>query len=150
MADKAFRYQGQLGTHFIVGGVDTTGNHLFSVDNDGNYYSFPFLTMGSGCLAAMSIFETEFRDDMSEEECKDMVIRAAEAGIYNDLGSGSNVNLCVIKKGKVDQFNHIRADNKKQYEKPGGYKFKKERVQVINEYRTKLVVEEGEQPMDLS
>ena len=31
-----------------------------------------------------------------------MVVLCVSAGIYNDLGSGSNVDICVITKGKVD------------------------------------------------
>ena len=59
----------------------------------------PYITMGSGCLAAMGILETQYRDGMTEEEAKNMVIAAIEAGIYHDLGSGSNVDVCIIKKG---------------------------------------------------
>ncbi len=29
------------------------------------------------------------------------------AGIYNDLGSGSNVDLCIITKGKVDYKRNV-------------------------------------------
>lgn len=35
---------------------------------------------------------------MSEEEAKKLVRDAIAAGIFNDLGSGSNVDLCVIRK----------------------------------------------------
>jgi len=87
---------------------------------------------------------------MTADECKNMCVKAIEAGIYNDCGSGSNVDVCVIKKGKVEMFRNIKSDNSKVFSKPGGYTFKKERVEVLNEYRMKLVVEEGEQPMDLS
>lgn len=54
--------------------------------------------MGSGSLAAMSIMETKFRDNMEEEEARQLCIEAIEAGIYHDLGSGSNVDVCVINK----------------------------------------------------
>ena len=37
---------------------------------------------------------------MTEEEAKNMCIAAIEAGVYHDLGSGSNVDVCIIKKGK--------------------------------------------------
>jgi len=36
------------------------------------------------------------------------------------------------------------------YSKPGGFTFDKNRVEVINEYKKKLVVEASEMPMDLS
>ena len=37
-----------------------------------------------------------------EEEGKQLVCKAIRAGIFNDLGSGSNVDVCVITKDKVD------------------------------------------------
>jgi len=44
---------------------------------------------------------------MTEEEAKDLLVKCIEAGILHDLGSGSNVDLCVIKKGKVEYLrNH--------------------------------------------
>ena len=79
-----------------------------------------------------------------------LCITAIEAGVYHDLGSGSNVDCCVIKRGKVDMYRNIKSDNKKIFSKPGGYQFSKDRVVVLEEYKRNLVVEEGAQPMDLS
>ena len=77
-------------------------------------------------------------------------MNAIEAGIYHDLGSGSNVDVLVIKKGKNTMYRNIKSDNKKIFAKPGGYKFKKENVVCLQEYKHKLTVEEGPVPMDLS
>lgn len=55
--------------------------------------------MGSGSLAAMSVFETGYREDMSEAEAVELVKEAILAGVFNDLGSGSNVDITVIRKG---------------------------------------------------
>jgi 20S proteasome subunit beta 2 len=65
------------------------------------------------------------------------------------LGSGSNVDVCIIKKGKVEYLRNLKSDNFKIYEKPEGWKFKKERVQVLNEYKHKLEVANAPQPMQL-
>src|SRR3712207_8211591 len=40
--------------------------------------------------------------------------------------------------------------NFKVFSKPEGYTFPKDKVQVIQEFRHKIVVEEGEQPMERS
>lgn len=42
--------------------------------------------MGSGSLAAVSILESKYRDDLSIEEGKSIVVEAVEAGIIHDLG----------------------------------------------------------------
>ena len=39
---------------------------------------------------------------MQEEDAKKLVRDAIAGGIFNDLGSGTNVDLCVIRKGSVD------------------------------------------------
>lgn len=60
--------------------------------------------MGSGSLHAMTIIESKFKDDLSREEAINLVIEAISAGIYHDLGSGSNVDYLVITKDKAEMF----------------------------------------------
>ena len=67
----------------------------------GSTDSLPYCTMGSGSLNAMAVFEDGFKEDMGVEDAKKLVARAIRSGIYNDLGSGSNVDLCIIYKDKV-------------------------------------------------
>lgn len=47
----------------------------------------------------MAMLEMGYKDDLSEEEAKKLVTRAIRAGIFNDLGSGSNVDLTIIREG---------------------------------------------------
>jgi len=98
----------------------------------------------------MGVMETKFKENMTEDEAKQLCIEAIEAGVYYDLGSGSNVDLMVIKRGKSEYLRNVKSDNSKVYSKPGGYTFSKDRVVVLEEYKKKLIVEQGEMPMDLS
>ena len=115
-----YKYQGHIGAALVLGGVDVTGAHLYTIYPHGSTDKLPFVTMGSGSLAAMSVFESEYKDGMNEAEAKELVCNGIRAGIFNDLGSGSNVDLCVIRKptvqgGEVDvdflrgYVNKIRA-----------------------------------------
>jgi len=92
-----FRYQGQVSAALVLGGCDVNGPHVYQIYPHGSTGKLPYTTMGSGSLAAMSVFETDWREDMEEEEAVDLVKRAILAGIFNDLGSGSNVDTCVIR-----------------------------------------------------
>merc|ERR1719513_472264 len=58
----------------------------------------PFVTMGSGSLAAMSVLEGGWKPDMPLEEARELVADAITSGIVNDLGSGSNVDIVVITR----------------------------------------------------
>jgi len=113
-------------------------------------YSAPYHTTGSGSLAAMAIMETHYKEDMSKEDAIKLCVAAIEAGIYHDLGSGSNVDVCIITRGKYEMLRNLKHDNFKMFSKPEGYSFRKDRVQVLEEFRHKIVIEEGEQPMELS
>ncbi|BFF96517.1 proteasome subunit beta type-7 [Drosophila madeirensis] len=108
-----FRYQGHISAALVLGGVDKTGPHIYSIHPHGSSDKLPYATMGSGSLAAMSVFESRWKPDLSEEEAKLLVRDAIAAGIFNDLGSGSNVDLCVIRKDSVEYLRNYELANKK-------------------------------------
>ncbi|CAB1351098.1 unnamed protein product [Coregonus sp. 'balchen'] len=145
-----FRYQGHIGSSLIVGGVDVTGAHLYSVYPHGSYDKLPFLTMGSGAGAAISIFEDRYRPNMELEEAKKLVRDAITAGIFCDLGSGSNVDLCVITQAGVQYLRSYDQPAQKG-KKEGQYKYKPGTTAVLTKTVTPLpldVVDESIQLMD--
>jgi 20S proteasome subunit beta 2 len=80
----------------------TRGSALYlQVYPHGSTDSLPYCTMGSGSLNAMAVFEDGYKEDLTKEEGMDLVTRAIRSGIFNDLGSGSNVDLCIITKDGV-------------------------------------------------
>ncbi|XP_041530164.1 proteasome subunit beta type-7-like [Microtus oregoni] len=149
-----FRYQGYRyqGAALVLEGVDVTGPHLYSIYPHGSTDKLPCVTMGSGSLAAMAVFEDKFRPDMEEEEAKKLVSEAFAAGIFNDLGSGSNIDLCVISKSKLD-FLHSCSVPSKKGTRFGRYRCEKGTTAVLTEQVTTLeieVLEETVQTMDTS
>lgn len=50
---------------------------------------------------------------MEEKEAKQLVRDAIASGVFNDLGSGSNIDLCVIKKGSVEYLRGYEYANEK-------------------------------------
>lgn len=93
-----FKYQGHVSAALVLGGCDLNGPHLFHIYPHGSTSKLPYVTMGSGSLAAMSVFETGWSRDMEEPAAIELVKQAIHAGIFNDLGSGSNVDITVIRK----------------------------------------------------
>ncbi|GAA5862760.1 hypothetical protein JCM8547_006535 [Rhodosporidiobolus lusitaniae] len=97
-----FQYQGHVGAALVLGGIDVTGPHLYTVAPHGSTDKLPYVTMGSGSLAAMAVFESHWKPNMTRQQAIDIVSEAIEAGIWNDLGSGSNVDVCVIEGEVLD------------------------------------------------
>jgi len=93
-----FRYQGYVSAALVLGGADATGSHLYTIYPHGSTDKLPYVSMGSGSLAAMAVLEANYKDNLTEAEAIKLVSAAIRAGIFNDLGSGSNVDLTVIRQ----------------------------------------------------
>jgi 20S proteasome subunit beta 2 len=154
MSSHLFNYMGHIGAGIILGGIDVKGPQIWSIDPHGHTICMPFLTQGSGSLAAMGVLETEYREEngelvMDEQEAIDLCTRAIEAGIYHDLGSGSNVDYVVINKDGHKLVRGHKSDNKKLFDIPNGYNFPSGTTTVLSVDKIPLDIQEGQAPMEL-
>ena len=149
--NQLFRYMGHLGCAIIIGGIDVKGKHVCYVDPHGISRYHPYIVTGSGMLAAQAIFDTRYREDMTEQEAIDVCSSAIEAGIYHDLGSGSNVDIVVIDENGPRMTRGYKSDNHKppNHATPDKYIFPSGTTEVLTTKNFKLEVSEGEQPMEL-
>ena len=90
--------KGALGVNLIVGGF--TSNHkavLTAIhphgSRDGN---LPYVALGSGGLAALAVLEQRYPSVTTIEDGIQLVTDAIQSGIRNDLGSGSQVDVCIL------------------------------------------------------
>jgi 20S proteasome subunit beta 2 len=156
-----FRYQGQIGAAMVLGGCDTTGPHLYHVYPHGSTGKLPYVTMGSGSLAAMAIFETGWSEGMSEDAAVELVRNAIRAGIFNDLGSGSNVDITIIRAAPGHEVDIRRGFDKpndqselrgKGYTRPATINFPRGTTAVLDtkvSLSTLVSVEDAPAPMQL-
>lgn len=132
------KYQGHISAYFIVGGVDPTGPHLFEVHAHGSSMKLPFTTTGSGCLAAMSVLETQWKPNMEEADAKRMMVEAISAGIYNDMGSGNSIGMAIIKKDSIEYKFPMPIQVKgERIVVPPGKKAEQQEPRVLGTYRYK-------------
>lgn len=83
-----------------------------------------------------------------------MVKAAIAAGIFNDLGSGSNVDACIITSTHTEMLRNVVMPNQR-VQKERDYKFKRGTTAWKKEDVRKLVVDEqvthiGGDEMDIS
>jgi proteasome beta subunit len=87
----------------LVGGVDDTGPHMFSIDPFGSLTEEKFVSTGSGSPVAYGILEDKFMDGAHVKEMLPVVIKAVNAAMKRDSASGDNYNVAVIdSKGYRD------------------------------------------------
>lgn len=146
-----FRHQGHIGAALVLGGVDISGPHLYAIFPHGSSENYMFTTMGSGSLAAMAVFESRWRPGLSEQDGKELVADAIRAGVFNDLGSGSNVDICVIRNTEIHgpvfdsrSVEYIRpydvANEKGKRE--GSYRYERGTTAILNKSVHPIVIEE--------
>ena len=110
LKSRLYEQGGACQANLIVGGVDpTTGQpHLRAVHPHGSVDVLSFTALGSGGLAAMAVLERQYQNLRDKNATRDDAIRlaveAVHAGIVNDLGSGSQVDLVVITRKEGCQY----------------------------------------------
>lgn len=110
--ENLYRNRGEIGANLVLGGFDpcTRQPILTAIHPHGSIDVVPFTALGSGSLAAMGILESRYKVDISTTEGIELVKDAVRAGIENDLGSGSQIDLCVIDKTGVKYIKGARLE----------------------------------------
>ena len=115
------RAHGELGANLLVGGYDYNSHRalLAAVHPHGSMDVVNYSALGSGGLAAMGVLESKYPKmhyggssgsagndagaggrirGITVEEGIQLAVDAVRAGIENDLGSGSQIDVCVIRR----------------------------------------------------
>ncbi|EFX81362.1 proteasome subunit beta type-7-like [Daphnia pulex] len=148
-----FRYQGHIGAALVLGGIDSSGPHVCCIYPHGSTDSLPFVAMGSGSLAAMAFLESGWKPDMELAEAKVLMRNAICGGIFNDLMSGSHVDLCIITREKAEMIRPFEVANVKG-ERQGSYRYPRGCTATLStrvipiEIESTVVRPVGEESMD--
>ncbi len=82
----------------IVGGYDTKGYHVFSIDAAGGAIEDKYASVGSGSLFVYGVLEDRWSDDISLEEGINLAIRGIHAAMKRDAASGDGISVATITK----------------------------------------------------
>ena len=85
-------------TQTIVSGVDEEGASLYVLDILGSVIPDKYAVVGSGMEIAMGVIEEGYKEDLTMEEAKDLVIRAIKSAISRDIMSGDGIDFLLITK----------------------------------------------------
>jgi len=98
-------------TQVLVGGIDDTGPHIYSLDPFGSLTEEKCVATGSGSPIAYGVLEDKFREDMSVKELLPIVAKAVGAAMKRDAASGDSFNIAIIdEKG----YRELTDEEKKE------------------------------------
>jgi proteasome beta subunit len=88
-------------TETIVAGVDEEGPSLYTLDAVGSLLKDNFIAMGSGAEIAIGVLEAEYKEDMTLEEGRELVLRTINSAVKRDVMSGEGVDILLISTSEA-------------------------------------------------
>jgi proteasome beta subunit len=85
-------------TQTIIGGTDDEGQSIYILDVLGSVIPDKYAVVGSGTEIAMGVLEDGYKDNMTMEEAKDLVVRSVKSAISRDVMSGDGMDFLIITK----------------------------------------------------
>ncbi|MFP4529735.1 MAG: archaeal proteasome endopeptidase complex subunit beta [Halodesulfurarchaeum sp.] len=90
----------------ILGGVDDTGPHVYSIDPMGGLSEDEYVVTGSGMQFALGVLEQEYEPDLSHEAGIELATRAVQSATERDTASGNGVTIAEVTTEGVDVHTH--------------------------------------------
>jgi len=86
----------------ILGGIDDTGTHVFSIDPAGGVMEDEYTVTGSGLTVAYGTLEDRYEDEMSNEAARKAAAAAIKAAAERDTGSGNGLFIADVTEAGVE------------------------------------------------
>jgi len=94
----------------ILGGVDSEGSHIYSIDALGGTTEEDYTVTGSGSQFALGVLEQQYEEGLSIEEAKTIATNAIQTAVERDLASGNGINIAVVTEDGVEVTRHKDFD----------------------------------------
>ena len=86
-------------SHFIIGGRDSNGFHLYDLSPDGSIVEVDdYISSGSGSVIAFGVLETLFKKGLSVDEGVKLAAKGINAAVQRDIASGNGIDIITITK----------------------------------------------------
>ncbi|MCD6243043.1 archaeal proteasome endopeptidase complex subunit beta [Candidatus Bathyarchaeota archaeon] len=85
-------------TQTIVGGIDDEGPSLYTLDPLGSVIPDKFAAVGTGAEIAVGLLEEGYKEGLTVEQAKDLVVRSIKSAVSRDTMSGDGADFLIITK----------------------------------------------------
>jgi proteasome beta subunit len=82
----------------LIGGIDESGPHVFSIDPFGSITEEKCVATGSGSPIAYGVLEDKYKQDAAIKEMLPIVVRAVDSAMKRDAASGDSFDVSIIDK----------------------------------------------------
>jgi proteasome beta subunit len=82
-------------TQVIVGGVEGK-SQIYTLDPLGSLLPDEYAAVGTGAEMALGIMDAEYKREFSEDQAKELAVKAIKSSIQRDSSSGDGIDLLMI------------------------------------------------------
>jgi len=82
----------------LIGGMDDSGPHVFSLDPLGSITEEKCVATGSGSPIAYGVLEDKYKQDAAIKDMLPIVMRAVDSAMKRDAASGDSYDVSIIDK----------------------------------------------------
>ncbi|MEM2110674.1 MAG: archaeal proteasome endopeptidase complex subunit beta [Candidatus Bathyarchaeia archaeon] len=90
-------------TQTIIGGIDENGPAIYVLDVLGSAIPDKYAAVGSGAEIATGVLEEAYKDGLTMEEGKNLVMRAVKSAVSRDAMSGDGMDFLMITKDGIKE-----------------------------------------------
>jgi proteasome beta subunit len=90
-------------TQTIVGGMDDEGPSIYVLDVLGSVLPDKYAAVGSGAQIAIGVLEEGYKENMSQKDAKELVLRAIKSAVSRDVMSGDGIDFMTITKEGIQE-----------------------------------------------
>ena len=90
-------------TQTIIGGMDDDGPSIYVLDVLGSVLPDNYAAVGSGAQIATGVLEDGYNEDISQQDARELVLRAIKSAVSRDVMSGDGVDFMTITKEGIQE-----------------------------------------------
>ncbi|OQR68823.1 proteasome subunit beta type-6-like [Tropilaelaps mercedesae] len=99
-----YEYRDRIQASLICAGWDPQGGgQVYSVARGGSLVQQQMALSGSGSVYIMGYMDSQYKPDMTKEECAELCLRAIALAMKRDAASGGVCRLVIITKDRVEK-----------------------------------------------
>jgi proteasome beta subunit len=87
-------------TQVVVGGTEYKPQ-IYTLDPLGSVLPDDYASVGSGAEMALGVMDAEYRQDISEDKARNLVIKAMKSSIQRDSSSGDGIDILTISRNNL-------------------------------------------------
>ncbi len=91
-------------SHFIIGGFDQEGLHLYDLYPDGSLTKVEdYVSSGSGSVFAYGVLESQHKKELTLQDAHKLAIRAVNTALQRDIASGNGIDVVLITPRGIER-----------------------------------------------